>query len=1294
MARHGATVDQLFDRPYRPGSSFGLRISPIRRWGMLVVLLLLVSVIFTYWYLTDSRRVRSMAEKYLSDLTGGKVEVRSATLSIFEGLRLDGVTIRSADPGSMPDSRLFSAETFLVKYNPQSILSGKLEATQIIAMDPQVFLCEDLDRGRWNWQPKETGTPATSQPATSRPRIKFPEILLRNVRINYTRLRGGKLLTERGLMEIEGALRPDPDNPGAVSFRLQSRGEVEAIGPAAEGRFDMDTRELVASLKHFKFGKDIEVMLPEQVRNWWVEHGLSGSLDIPAFYVKPGSDKVKSKFRIETDLKNVTLSITPDEFLSREEGQRLNAMRRSVSLMKSLGMDSAGLVSHLESSFNPSRTELEKVAGRFIFTEDGIDVDNVSGWIEKNPFRISGRIGGYTAMAPGEMTITGDNITIPHSPRYINSMPPAARELYDHLRPEGDGSLRVTIKRPTAGAKPQIAGQLDILDGRFCLDVFAYPLRNVTGRIKFGWDEARKMDCVEVENVRGWGVADGPNKNIPVDIRGFVGPLGKDAGAHFTIETRNVTSEPPLIAALPKPAQESLKIFDAPGKGEWPVFKGAFVCNVDRAVGPDQKWLIRVDVDLEDATGQLVFFPYPVEHMTAKLHIAEDQVLIREATVKKNGAELTVDGAVYFGKDAAGKDKPIDPRLRIVAKNVPIDKDLLGALPPERRAWIEKLGLVGRLDVVGRIESDLTAAPVALALPATSLLEIATDPATKVSTKTKTLPITYDLDMTLKEGAVWPSDGAFALTGVTGRMRLTPRQMTFSDLHGRRGKAEITGGGAVTFAPGRPKVEMHGAAKNLLLDGPLYKLLPPTWREGWDQIKPDGLIDLDVKYACEQEEKPSADGAVAVPVPPSFEAIIKPVKLVVTPKAIPLKLVDVKGEMIINGDGVTLKEITARRPAGGTLELSGTALTPKIEVDATGVVMPARKPTWELKLAAKDVVNDKELRAGLPPAVGKLLDGLKVQGKLGAAFSSISYRPATDAKKDDAELSFAGSLTLVGNSLDVGMPVTDVTGTISMEGSSKGGKLAALRGGLDLSKLKLSDREVTDLKAELLKPEAGDALRIGKIAGRIAGGHLDGQLDLIFPETGPSRFGLGLVLRNADVRELAGQTEQDIKGQLTASLAIEGNWGDLGSRRGRGDVQVTGKEMYKIPVVLGLAQITNLTLPISSPFNEAAARYTVEGQRITFESIELRASNMLMSGHGWLDFASKKVRMTFATDNPNAWKIPFIHELLAGARQELFQIQVSGTVQEPKVSAGVMSTFSTTVDEVLGGDRGAPRRGK
>jgi hypothetical protein len=39
------------------------------------------------------------------------------------------------------------------------------------------------------------------------------------------------------------------------------------------------------------------------------------------------------------------------------------------------------------------------------------------------------------------------------------------------------------------------------------------------------------------------------------------------------------------------------------------------------------------------------------------------------------------------------------------------------------------------------------------------------------------------------------------------------------------------------------------------------------------------------------------------------------------------------------------------------------------------------------------------------------------------------------------------------------------------------------------------------------------------------------------------RFGLSMVLRNAKVAELTGETDKPIDGRLTASLQLEGRWG-------------------------------------------------------------------------------------------------------------------------------------------------------
>jgi hypothetical protein len=86
--------DQLHDRPWRSaGHPFNRQLSAKRRWTMLLVFALLCALIGGYLFITDSRRVKVMAENELSKLIGGPVVVGRAKLSLFEGLRLEYVNV-------------------------------------------------------------------------------------------------------------------------------------------------------------------------------------------------------------------------------------------------------------------------------------------------------------------------------------------------------------------------------------------------------------------------------------------------------------------------------------------------------------------------------------------------------------------------------------------------------------------------------------------------------------------------------------------------------------------------------------------------------------------------------------------------------------------------------------------------------------------------------------------------------------------------------------------------------------------------------------------------------------------------------------------------------------------------------------------------------------------------------------------------------------------------------------------------------------------------------------------------
>src|SRR5207248_2857167 len=160
----------------------------------------------------------------------------------------------------------------------------------------------------------------------------LPQVILRNAQIDYAEVQNG-VKTSAGSMNIEGQFAPT-SNEQRYTFELQSRGggisglapaptpgpgsNSGAIGPTVTGSLDRKSGEVKAALRDFKFGTDIRSMLPKQVRAWWDDHQLAGGVDIPVFsYIPPSDQEPEPQFRVETDFKDVALTIQPAEWMSR-----------------------------------------------------------------------------------------------------------------------------------------------------------------------------------------------------------------------------------------------------------------------------------------------------------------------------------------------------------------------------------------------------------------------------------------------------------------------------------------------------------------------------------------------------------------------------------------------------------------------------------------------------------------------------------------------------------------------------------------------------------------------------------------------------------------------------------------------------------------------------------------------------------------------------------------------------------------------------------------------------------------
>jgi hypothetical protein len=876
---------------------------------------------------------------------------------------------------------------------------------------------------------------------------------------------------------------------------------------------------------------------------------------------------------------------------------------------------------------------LHNASGTLVFSNAGIEVRKVTAWIEENGLTINGSVGGYSADGPFDLTLRSlGELDFPEHWPALAALPADFKGVYNRFWPRGRSTLMVRAYRQAAGEAARCEADVNILNGAFTFADIPYPISHATGRIVYGPDKQLGFDAVRLVDIHGHGIEGGPNEKADISVAGWVGSLEPGGPGYIEVKGRNWHTEPAVLAALPAPARKALAQLDGKEPGARLGFNADFDCVAQHgqtAPGIDSPWPCNTDITVSDSDATYEKFPYPLHEIAGRVEVRQGFVNIIGLTARDGSASVAVDGRVNFG----GNDGTFSPDLTVSARDVGINDALLKALGDEPREFLRKSGATGRLDARGHVTGA---------------------------------EMSYDLDLTLKDGTA-SAGGKVQATGLAGHVHITPNAIEIADITGRRGAATVGAHGSLDMTRMPRGVRITAESTNLALDESLHGLLPAEASVPWDYLHPTGTIDGTLTYNNRKE----------TPV----QLTIRPRDLAVAPKLSvdgpPLPLEHVTGSVSWRPDREAKWDVTAHRGAA-VFDLGG-SWTPGKTSDV-----------WALTLSGRDVAVDADLTRVLPGGIADCLRALKVGGTVNFDCTNLTYRPGPLTTLGPPDVDFTVKVDCQDATMDIGVPVTGLEGSAYLVGAIRAGRLKALNGDLSASSLRLAGREAHDFSALLAMPENQSTIQITQLRGEVAGGTVAGDLTVSLPDAsgaaGSGRYAVNLAINGGDVRELSGSSDEKLRGKAAASLQMTGSISDPSACQGTGDVSVAGEQMYQIPLLLGLFQITNLSLPISSPFDLATARYSLQGQRVVLEKIIISSKHTAMKGAGHIDFGTKEVELTFDTDSPGWISVPVLGPMLSKAQNELLRVHVKGTIQHPKVSASSMDTITTTVDQVLRGE--------
>ena len=333
-------------------------------------------------------------------------------------------------------------------------------------------------------------------------------------------------------------------------------------------------------------------------------------------------------------------------------------------------------------------------------------------------------------------------------------------------------------------------------------------------------------------------------------------------------------------------------------------------------------------------------------------------------------------------------------------------------------------------------------------------------------------------------------------------------------------------------------------------------------------------------------------------------------------------------------------------------------------------------------LGVRDFAIDREHLAPFldRPTLRTVLEELEWSGHLSTEGGRLTIALSEDP--EDRRVSFRGTLELSQTSGMLGLPVTIRSARLEPLELVLEGKDLRLWTRVRQLNGALADRRLSDVS--LLTTYVHPHLSMREFEGRFEGGSLQaigleagGSADFFSLDlAAPFHFRLAAAMKSVDAGELLRgifNSSFANRGRLDASLALEGDLGQLLSIRGKGHVKLSDSSLWAIPVFQQL--FSQLGFDTTAVFKRMECRLAVADGRIAMRDMRLKSDLLSLVGNGEIDFDG---RMRHDLDVRYALidRLGPLTLLLYKIQEGLLHVSIHGDLSRPRVAlGGILSLF-------------------
>lgn len=738
---------------------------------------------------------------------------------------------------------------------------------------------------------------------------------------------------------------------------------------------------------------------------------------------------------------------------------------------------------------------------------------------------------------------------------------------------------------------------------------FPYQCGQMRGTVEYS------PDGVEINDVCG------DHEGGTVCVSGHFAAPNKCSPAQMRIIGKNVPFDDYLLGGLEDRYRRLVKPFHLDKPLEIVVDLARSAC--DGGVVAPWKW--NGSIGFDRATLRHDRLEIPLEEAEGVLRFTRDRIESLDVRARTAGAPLRLTGSVQFIEGGGHHGY-----YQAILTDFEPGSDLLSLLPRPGQEMVAGLHPSGRLTASVGLESE---DEIGLRF------------------------ISADLD--LRSLNVEPTEFPVPVRSLQGPVKVDASGTTIGPLRGLLESSHLEIEGRLDNTGPEAGFNLAVQSPDLLLSDSLRAALPPSIRETLSPWRTGGPIDVKVQ-ARRNAEAPQI----------RFDVTAALHGIEVEHHSLPQPLRNVRGTLLIDNDGVRSKDLS--------LEYTGATAAVDLKF-----VMDQVRAEGSVAVMGSQVTLDDAKRLALPPALRSAWDRAAPRGALyldsvRLQYAHLQHQQPTWTLQADVGLS---NVSLLGLG-----EIERIDGRATLSGDLRGARgTTALQGELRVDALQLSGREFTNITAPwTLTLENNEALVLTfpDVRGEVFGGTVGANFAFTADDRGgfysssAMIYGMNLAPwidagRRRAPEVLEGSAEyrpSQVRGRVNLTLSLSGDVGDVSSRRGAGQIEIREGFIYRLPVLMAVLNVVNISLPKDEFVHDAEATFYIVGNQLSLEAIQMQGGPLTLIGSGSVSLPDQAVDLRlYATSATALSHVPLISDIIEGTTKELIELRVTGPISRPVV---------------------------